>query len=178
MRMTALALATLAMAGVAEAGPRHGRHGHRGHHQRRHRRDREDRVAHAHAHALADAHADAVAMARRAEALDPTGLVGTAMRYLGGGNPTGIHQAWCAHFMGLVLRRSGHKAPSTGYAPAYAGYGRRSGPAIGSIAVFRGHVGIVVGRVGRDLEILSGNYGHRVGVGPWPMSRAIAFRAP
>lgn len=117
-------------------------------------------------------------MARRAAAADRSGVVKTALRYLGSRNPTGIRTPWCAHFLNMVLRKSGHAAPATGYAPAYAGYGRRSGPSVGSIAVFRGHVGLVVGRSGSNLEILSGNYGHRVGIGPWPIARAIAFRTP
>ena len=63
-------------------------------------------------------------------------IVSTARQYIGR-NPTGRSRLWCAAFMDLVLRQTGHK-PGSNLARDYASYGRRvSGPVVGALAVMR-----------------------------------------
>lgn len=52
------------------------------------------------------------------------------------------------------------------------------GTRIGSIAVLRHHVGIVVGRTARGPVLLSGNHSRRVGVGVYSARRILAYREP
>src|SRR6185312_12254769 len=63
------------------------------------------------------------------------GLVSEARRYLGG-NPTGRSSLWCARFMSMVLKRTGHHGTGSDMASSFARYGRHvSGPQVGAIAV-------------------------------------------
>ena len=116
---------------------------------------------------------------RPAPQIAQTNLIAQAERYVGDRNPTGFRGAWCGAFMGMVARRSGH-APPPGYlqARSWAHAGRAiAGPAIGAVAVMRHHVGIVVGFSARGPILISGNHGHRVGVGVYSASGIIGYRA-
>lgn len=97
-----------------------------------------------------------------------------------GTNPTGWARAWCGQYLGLVARALGLKPPS-GFplATAWARFGVPAAPAPGVVAVMNHHVG-VVRRVldGNRVELISGNHGHRVGIGVYPTRIVIAWRAP
>lgn len=112
-------------------------------------------------------------------------IVSVAGRYLGG-NPTGWAHVWCGEFMGIVVRQAGYQPPR-GFALArnWAHFGHEVSPGTpGSIMVMSrgrrgGHVGVVLANLGGGRVMLrSGNHGHRVADGVYPMSRAIAWRAP
>ena len=113
-----------------------------------------------------------------------TGLVAEARRYLGT-NPTGRSSLWCAHFMNLVLERSGHRNSGSNMARSFASYGTRvSGPQIGAIAVMSrgkrgGHVGVVSGiDAGGNPIIISGNHGRRVAESVYSRGRVYAYVMP
>ena len=80
--------------------------------------------------------------------------------------------------MNVWLARAGYRGTDDGRAISFARYGRPSGPQIGSIAVMRHHVGIVIGHASRGPVLLSGNHGHRVGIGVYSARRIIAYREP
>jgi uncharacterized protein (TIGR02594 family) len=110
-------------------------------------------------------------------------VVSEARRYIGG-NPTGRSRLWCARFMNMVLKRSGHSGTGSDMASSFAHYGRRvSGPQVGAIAVMGrrggGHVGVVSGidRHGNPI-IVSGNHGHRVAESTYPRGRIYAYVLP
>jgi uncharacterized protein (TIGR02594 family) len=107
-------------------------------------------------------------------------LVRTALRYVGGRDPSGFRGEWCGDFMGYVARKSGYRVPE-GFrlARRWALAGRRlRRPVPGAEMVMAHHVGIVLKTVGRNVLLLSGNHGHRVGIGWYPIARAIAFVEP
>ena len=111
-------------------------------------------------------------------------LVAEARRYLGT-NPTNRSRLWCATFMNLILHKIGYPGTHSDAARSFVDYGRRiRGPKIGAIAVLTrgpngGHVGVVSGvdRHGNSI-LVSGNHGHRVGIGTYPRSRVIAYVLP
>lgn len=112
------------------------------------------------------------------------GIVAEARRYIGT-NPTGRSALWCAHFMNMVLERSGHRGSGSGFARSFASYGTRiSGPQVGAIAVMSrgrrgGHVGVVSGIDGNGNPIIiSGNHGRRVGESVYPRGRVYAYVMP
>jgi uncharacterized protein (TIGR02594 family) len=116
--------------------------------------------------------------------IDRLVLVAEARKYMGT-NPTNRSSLWCAVFMNMVLHKLGYNGTDSAAARSFADYGRRiPGPKIGAIAVLSrgadgGHVGVVSGvdRQGNPI-IVSGNHGHRVGVGTYPRSRVIAYVLP
>jgi uncharacterized protein (TIGR02594 family) len=111
-------------------------------------------------------------------------LVAEMRKYLGT-NPTKWRSVWCAVYMNMVLHKLGYKGTDSAAARSFADYGKRiHGPKVGAIAVLSrgsngGHVGVVQGvdRHGNPI-IVSGNHGHRVGVGTYPRSRVIAYVVP
>jgi hypothetical protein len=95
-------------------------------------------------------------------------LVAEAARYVGSGKFTALPGAWCADAVNVWLRAIG-KPPLPGRMAASAlAYGPRGTGAPGDLAVFVGrrgyayHVGVVVASLGNRVEIVSGNWGHRV----------------
>lgn len=110
-------------------------------------------------------------------------VVAEARRYIGG-NPTGRSRLWCARFMNMVLKRSGHEGTGSDMASSFAHYGHRvSGPQIGAIAVMGrrggGHVGVVSGIDAKGNPIIvSGNHGHRVAESVYPRGRIYAYVMP
>jgi hypothetical protein len=86
-------------------------------------------------------------------------------------------RAWCGFFMRQYL---GVTNPAGNLARWWVGYGRPSdGPAVGTLVVWRHHVGIITGRNGGGQWIVkSGNDGRAVRERPRSVAGAIAFRWP
>lgn len=109
-------------------------------------------------------------------------LVSEARRFIGT-NPTGWGSVWCAHFLDMVLRQTGHKGGGN-LAKGYLHYGTRvSGPRVGAIAVMGrrggGHVGVVSGiDANGNPIIVSGNHNHKVEESVYPKGRIIAYVEP
>jgi len=110
-------------------------------------------------------------------------LISDARRYLGT-NPTSRGSLWCARFMNMVLRETGHSGTGSDLAASFAHYGTRvSGPEVGAIAVMGrrggGHVGIITGVDARGNPIMiSGNNGNRVREAPVSRGRIYAYVMP
>jgi uncharacterized protein (TIGR02594 family) len=116
-----------------------------------------------------------------------SGLVAQARRFIGAtagqlGVPASL---WCADFMNLVLRKSGHQGTGSRMASSFASYGRRlSGPQVGAIAVMSrgkrgGHVGVVSGiDASGNPIIISGNHNKRVAEAVYPRGRVYAYVMP
>ncbi|WP_438277014.1 TIGR02594 family protein [Nitrobacter sp.] len=185
-RILALAvgfLAVVAFAAPASARPHHraGHHAHVHHHKHHHYARHHHRHRHYHHR-----------YRHTSQGAEETGfsgggfvsnIVAEARRYIGG-NPTGRSRLWCARFMNMVLKRSGHQGTGSDMASSFAHYGRRvSGPQVGAIAVMGrrggGHVGVVSGvdRRGNPI-IVSGNHGHRVAEAVYPRGRIYAYVVP
>lgn len=105
-------------------------------------------------------------------------LASIAGRYLGG-NPTGWSHNWCGLFMGMIAKQAGLNPPP-GYmaARSWERAGSPTPPAPGAIGIFRGghHVGIVLQVAGDRVLIRSGNHGHRVADGWYPIRNAVFRR--
>jgi uncharacterized protein (TIGR02594 family) len=198
-----LALCTVAIAATstpASARSHHGagRHVHarRVHHHagRHHVHDRSSQVAQL-SHwerNLASSKARGVADANASYAPDATSsgmggfnsLVAEARRYIGTGNPTDRATLWCARFMNMVLKHTGHSGTGSDMARSFASYGHRvSGPQVGAIAVLSrrggGHVGVVSGVDASGNPILvSGNVNNRVREAAFPRGRVYAYVLP
>lgn len=116
--------------------------------------------------------------------IDRLVLVAEMRKYMGT-NPTNRRALWCATFMNMVLNKLGYKGTQSDAARSFVDYGRKiPGPKVGAIAVLSrgpngGHVGVVSGvdKHGNPI-IVSGNHGHRVGVGTYPRSRVLAYVLP
>lgn len=97
-----------------------------------------------------------------------------AAQYVGSGKFTSLPGAWCADAVSAWLRATGKPPLASRMAGAALSYGPRGNGAPGDLAVFMGrrgayHVGVVVASLGDRVEVVSGNWGHRVG-------RAVASR--
>ena len=109
-------------------------------------------------------------------------LVSEARKYMGT-NPTARKRLWCATFMNMVLKETGHKGGGN-LALGYLKYGTRvSGPQVGAIAVIGrhggGHVGVVSGiDANGNPIIVSGNHNHTVAESVYPRSRVAAYVMP
>ena len=101
-------------------------------------------------------------------------LIRLAMEHLGD-NPTGWSHSWCGRFLAMTLEEAGHSGGGN-LAAGYADYGLPAKAQVGAIAVMPHHVGIVTA-VGPDyVVLLSGNHGHKVGVGRYASNKIIAYR--
>ena len=111
--------------------------------------------------------------------------------YIDAGHPEVEHDsvAYCAAFMGAILKRSGIKPSGSLMAKSYLTFGAAlPGPRIGCIAVLwrgsptaaTGHVGFVTGFTGTEISLLGGNQGANgvVSVETFPRSRVLAYRWP
>jgi hypothetical protein len=101
-------------------------------------------------------------------------IVAEALRDVGSGKFTSLPGAWCADAVSAWLRATGKPPLASRMAGAALSYGPRGNGAPGDLAVFMGrrgayHVGVVVASLGDRVEVVSGNWGHRVG-------RAVASR--
>jgi hypothetical protein len=101
-------------------------------------------------------------------------LVAEAARYVGSGKFTRLPGPWCADSISAWLRAIGKPPLANRMAASALSYGPRGNGSPGDLAVFMGrrgayHVGVVVASLGDRVEVVSGNWGHRVG-------RAVASR--
>ncbi|MGM4915966.1 TIGR02594 family protein [Tardiphaga sp. 813_E8_N1_3] len=114
-----------------------------------------------------------------------SGIVDAARSFIGRGNPTARGRLWCAAFMNLVLKRTGHQGTGSDMARSFSSYGQRiSGPQVGAIAVMSrgrrgGHVGVVSGVDAKGNPIIvSGNHGNRVAESVYSRGRIYAYVMP
>ncbi|KIZ34591.1 MULTISPECIES: TIGR02594 family protein [Rhodopseudomonas] len=214
VRFLALALCAAVIAAIAtpaSAKPKHGRHAHAAHghhhakqhhatshHARRHHMQRHaarHRGRHrasvapqlfgfGNAGAVTQQQPQQQQQLQSSSGFGASAVVAEARRYIGG-NPTGRSRLWCARFMNMVLKRSGHQGTGSDMARSFAHYGQRvSGPQVGAIAVMSrgkrgGHVGIVSGIDPHGNPIVvSGNHGHRVAESVYPRGRIYAYVMP
>ncbi|GAB3998151.1 hypothetical protein GCM10028807_45070 [Spirosoma daeguense] len=96
---------------------------------------------------------------------------------------------WCASFVNWVLGKAGLPLSATGIAAtrssSFDDYGQQTSknkPVFGCIARFKrkggGHVGFVVGKIGKSLAILGGNQSNQVSVTAKSMNQLVACRWP
>lgn len=105
-------------------------------------------------------------------------LVTEAQRFVGSGRQPGMPSKWCGAFLAKVAASTGHKVPaSPNVARAWASAGPRVAASPGTLMVMKHHVGIVLKVEGPVITLLSGNHNHRVAVGDYSASRALAFVA-
>lgn len=114
--------------------------------------------------------------------LGASSLIREAERWLGSGNFTGKPGAWCAWAVSAWLTATGHRPLANGMAASALTYGPRlPGPRVGAIAVVSrradsaSHVGLVRRVEGDNIELISGNWGHRVAIGIVPRRQISAF---
>jgi hypothetical protein len=107
-------------------------------------------------------------------------LVALIVDDIGQGRPADCPSRWCACYLEKALAEAGLPQAGTNLARDFAEYGEPAAPAtVGSIMVMRGHVGVVAGQCeDGSVQLLSGNHGRKVGVGCYPLSKAIAWRMP
>lgn len=94
--------------------------------------------------------------------------------------------AWCAAFVGAVLKRAGHKPSGSLAARSYERWGvGLAKPVLGCIGVKRrgksawqGHVGFVVGASATQIIMLGGNQSDAVTVAAFKRAEFTAFRWP
>ncbi len=112
------------------------------------------------------------------------GLLSKAKSYLGT-NPTGWDSLWCARFMAFLAPAVADRLKKMGLNPNWARDwaelpGTKPKGEIGDIVVLRrgrksGHIGILMGWKNGNLLIISGNHGHKVGIGEYPKGRVIGY---
>jgi uncharacterized protein (TIGR02594 family) len=98
----------------------------------------------------------------------------------GKGRPSGCPNAWCACYLEHVLKKAGLPTLGSFAARDFAKYGKRAKAGqVGAIMVMPHHVGVVAGKCpdGR-IRLVSGNHGHKVGIGCYAAGKAIAWRLP
>ncbi len=106
-------------------------------------------------------------------------VLSEASRWIGQGNVTGSHRAWCADFANFVLQRTGHHASGSGMVDSLLGVGRRvATPQAGDLVVMRSHVTIFAGYSGHGFYGLGGNQHHRVAMSNFSMRSVVAFVRP
>jgi uncharacterized protein (TIGR02594 family) len=96
-------------------------------------------------------------------------LVAEALRFDGAGKFTRLPGPWCADAVSFWLTRIGKRPLPNRMAVSALAYGPHvADPQPGDLAVLRGarewagHVGVVVAAHGDAIEIISGNWSHRV----------------
>lgn len=92
--------------------------------------------------------------------------------------------AWCAAFVGAMLKRAGVKGTGSLAARSYLKWGVEThDPEPGDIVVLArgssptaGHVGFFIREVGSSIEILGGNQGNSVSIARFPSSSLLGYR--
>ena len=83
--------------------------------------------------------------------------------------------AWCGWYMRSQV--GSDPGPNYNLARSWAHYGSNAGgPSVGTIVVWRHHVGKIVGQQNGQWIVQSGNDGHAVRARPRSLAGAIAFR--
>jgi uncharacterized protein (TIGR02594 family) len=129
--------------------------------------------------------AEQTAEARTDVRAPPSDVLTEAARWLRAGNVTGSVGPWCADFVSFVLRRTGRPPLASRLAASALAYGpHEAAPRVGDLAVMRtrrgpfGHVGFVEGvEADGSIDLLSGNWGHRVARGRVGRGMIVAFVA-
>lgn len=175
-----LCLANPALAKTTHHTTTHHKHhyAHHRHHNYSHHRHRVHRSTHRSSHTTASVSEGPIGMGfdvANGVVHGGSELISVAMSNLGG-NPTGMSHKWCAAALNVWLRRTGHRGSGSNTAISFAHYGHPTGARVGAIAVMPHHVGIVKAVGPGYVTLVSGNHGHRVGVGNYRTSRIIAFR--
>jgi hypothetical protein len=94
--------------------------------------------------------------------------------WLSHGN-SGRPYAWCGWYMRTQVRSD--PGPAYNLARSWAKYGENAGgPSVGTIVVWRHHVGKIVAHENGRWIVHSGNDGRAVRTRPWSLAGAIAFR--
>ena len=89
--------------------------------------------------------------------------------------PGGRPAAWCGWYMRQQV--GADPGPAYNLARAWAHYGSNAGgPSVGTIVVWRHHVGKIVGHENGQWIVQSGNDGHAVRTRPRSLAGVIAFR--
>ena len=105
-------------------------------------------------------------------------LVAIARQSIGAGRSPGWPSRWCGAWLASVARRAGYSVPAGAMmARSWAGAGVRVSPRPGVVMAMAHHVGIVIGVENGRIVLLSGNHSGRVGIGTYPIGRALAFVA-
>ncbi len=94
--------------------------------------------------------------------------------------------AWCAAFVGAMLKRAGRAPSGSLAARSYEGWGiGLKDPALGCIATkkrggsaWQGHVGLVVGANASTIYLLGGNQADSVSIAGFKRSEFTSFRWP
>ena len=109
---------------------------------------------------------------------DAGSLVAIARQSIGARRSPGWPSQWCGAWLASVARRAGYSVPANAaLARSWAGAGVRMSPRPGVVMAMAHHVGIVIGVEGGRIVLLSGNHSGRVGIGSYPIGRALAFVA-
>jgi hypothetical protein len=163
-----------AFATSAEARPHHHGYRHFAHHHYRH---------FAHRHYRQEAEGTGYASFGSGFGFENTGNVGyrrsrhanhrlTSYR---SARVAGRPAAWCGWYMRQQV--GADPGPEYNLARSWARYGSNAGgPSVGTIVVWRHHVGRIVGQVNGQWIVESGNDGHAVRTRPRSLAGAIAFR--
>ncbi len=96
--------------------------------------------------------------------------------HTGAGRPSGCPHAWC----GCWLRhQKGISDSGLNLAANWRHWGSQASyGCVGCVAVMRHHVGQIQGYDDKgNILLLSGNHGHRVGIGTYSRTRIIAYRS-
>lgn len=104
-------------------------------------------------------------------------IIADARRYLGMGNVTGFRGPWCMAFVQKILRETGHHFTRSLRAIDARFLGLPTTPRTGVVAYTAHHTGFVVGVERGRILLLSGNHGHRVGLG-WYRMAGMHFVEP
>lgn len=91
---------------------------------------------------------------------------------------------WCSSFVNWVMMKAGKPRTENAMAMSWARYGKKlTKPALGAIVVFsygrgRGHVGFVVGKQGKKIQVLGGNQNDMVKISAFSTVRVVAYVVP
>jgi len=119
-------------------------------------------------------HVSRVVADANANSADSSSYLVRRIRQDFGRNPIGWAHVWCARYLRSVV--SSDPGSAFNLARHWAQYGSPSSAQEGAIGVMRSHVGVVAAVRGDMVLLVSGNHGHVVGEGWYPISRFIAFR--
>ena len=94
--------------------------------------------------------------------------------------------AWCAAYVGAMLRRAMLKSSGSLAARSYLKWGERlDKPKLGCVVVFsrgnhawQGHVGFYAGETRTHVKVLGGNQSNMVKIANYPKSRLLGYRWP
>ena len=107
--------------------------------------------------------------------------IGASSRQVGVPYP----ELWCADFINIIQRRTGHPTTNSRAAKSFLDYGKRiDQPRVGAIVVLTrgkngGHVGIVRGTDGAgNIIVISGNHGNKVWESMYPKNRVLGYVIP